>query len=64
MAAAFALLPPGDTKVCPREGGGAPKGRMRAAAAPSGKHTAQAHPHPALRATFSRWEKGYALELY
>jgi len=24
----------------------------------------QAHPHPALRATFSRWEKGYALELY
>jgi len=24
----------------------------------------QAHPHPALRAAFSRWEKGYALELY
>ena len=55
MAVAFALLPPGE---------GAPKGRMRATAAHSGKHPAQAHPHPALRATFSRWEKGYALELY
>ena len=55
MAVAFALLPPGE---------GAPKGRMRARSPHSGKHAAQAHPHPALRATFSRREKGYVLELY
>ena len=55
MAVASALLPPGE---------GALKGRKRATAAHSGKHPAQAHPHPALRATFSRWEKGYVLELY
>ncbi len=55
MTAVFALLPPGE---------GAPKGRMRATAAHSGKHPAQAHPHPAPRAPFSRAEKGEVLELY
>jgi len=55
MVAAFALLPQGE---------GAPKGRMRATAAHSGKHAAQAHARPALRATFSHREKGYVLELY